>query len=285
MKWVTARVDGGREVAGWLEGESLVASARSLEALLTEPERPRGERIPLGAARLLAPIPRPRTIRDFYAFEAHVKNARARRGLPMLAEWYEQPVFYFSNPNAVYGPDDEVPKPRRTQRLDFELEVAVVIGREGREIPAAEAHHYIAGYMIMNDWSARDIQAQEMKVGLGPAKGKDFATSFGPWLVTPDELADRTRPDGRIDLAMVARINGQEVSRGNLADIHFTFGQIIERASQDCTLYPGEIIGSGTVGTGCLLETGAYRWLEPGDLVELEVERLGLLRNAIGKGE
>jgi fumarylacetoacetate (FAA) hydrolase len=279
VKLVTALAPGGRQIAGWIEGRYLVASEKGVEVLLGE--RPHGEVIPLDEVRLLAPIPRPRTIRDFYAFEAHVKNARARRGLGMQEEWYQQPVFYFSNPNAVFGPGDEVPKPRATAMLDFELEVAIVIGREGRDIPAAEADRYIAGYMIMNDWSARDIQAQEMKVGLGPAKGKDFATSFGPWLVTPDELADRARPDGRLNLTMTARINGVEVSRGNLADIYFTFGQIIERASQDCTLYPGEIIGSGTVGTGCLLETGAYRWLEPGDVVELEVERLGVLRNTI----
>lgn len=132
----------------------------------------------------------------------------------------------------------------------------------------------------MNDWSARDVQREEMKVGLGPAKGKDFATSLGPWLVTPDELADRRAGD-RYDLTMVARINGREVSRGNLKDLHFSFGQMIERASRDCTLYPGEVIGSGTVGTGCLLETGAAPWLQPGDVVELEVERLGTLTNTV----
>lgn len=289
MRLVTALVPGAPEriIHGWIEGDQVIDAARRLEQLAAlEPDALRHIRataaaVDLDQVRLLAPLPRPRTIRDFYAFEAHVKNARARRGLPMLAEWYQAPVFYFSNPNAVYGPDADVPKPRRTERLDFELEVAIVIGREGRDIPAGEAHPYIAGYMIMNDWSARDLQAQEMKVGLGPAKGKDFATSFGPWLVTPDELADRARPDGRLDLTMLARINGEEVSRGNLAEMHFPFAQLIERASQDCTLYPGEMIGSGTVGTGCLLETGAYRWLEPGDLVELEVERLGLLRNRV----
>ncbi|MFZ5816357.1 MAG: fumarylacetoacetate hydrolase family protein [Bacillota bacterium] len=305
MRLATALVDGERTVTGWIEGEHLIGAAEAarwfdfypvpgaaLEELLGQPLdelraalgpwRPAVATFPLAELRLLAPIPRPRTIRDFYAFEAHVRNARARRGLPMLEAWYEAPVFYFSNPNAVYGPEEVVPKPRRTAMLDFELEVAAVIGRTGRDIPAAEAESYIAGYMIMNDWSARDIQAREMRVGLGPAKGKDFATSFGPWLVTPDELADRRRPDGRLDLTMVARINGQEVSRGNLAEMHFPFAQLIERASQDCTLYPGEIIGSGTVGTGCLLETEAHRWLEPGDVVELEVEGLGLLRNQIG---
>ncbi len=300
-------------VAGWLDGEYVIGAAQalawvqrrglvpedlhlgtSMEWLVEAPmplilqvrealgkERPRGVAYALDAVHLMAPLPRPRTIRDFYAFEAHVKNARARRGLQMQAEWYQAPVFYFSNPNAVFGPGLEVPKPARTNKLDFELEVAVVLSRRGRDIMVAEAEHHIAGYMIMNDWSARDIQAQEMKVGLGPAKGKDFATSFGPWLVTPDELDDRRLPDGRLDLTMIARINGQEVSRGNLAEMHFTFAQLIERASQDCTLFPGEILASGTVGTGCLLETEAHRWLQPGDVVELEVERLGVLTNTI----
>jgi fumarylacetoacetate (FAA) hydrolase len=250
-----------------------------LRALLGA-DRPDGVAFLLSEAELLAAVPQPRTIRDFYAFEAHVKNARARRGLAMQPEWYQFPVFYFSNPNAVYGPGAEVPKPRNTQMLDFELEVACVIGQEGRDIRPEDAADHIAGYMIMNDWSARDIQREEMKVGLGPAKGKDFATSFGPWLVTPDELEDR-REGNRHRLEMVARINGREVSRGNLADIHFSFAELIARASQDCTLYPGEVIGSGTVGTGCLLETEAAPWLQSGDVVKLEVERLGVLTNKV----
>ena len=251
-----------------------------MDDLLRAPAAPAVATLALSEVQLLAPLPRPRTIRDFYAFEAHVKNARARRGLAMQPEWYQFPVFYFSNPNAVYGPGADVPRPRTTQMLDFELEVAAVIGTECRDVAADHAHEHIAGYMIMNDWSARDIQREEMKVGLGPAKGKDFASSFGPWLVTPDEVADR-RDGFRHRLEMVARINGQEVSRGNLADIHFHFGELIARASEDCTLYPGEIIGSGTVGTGCLLETEAAPWLQPGDIVELEVERLGVLTNTV----
>lgn len=313
MKLITFLPPGAQEpVAGWVEGGWAVAIAAAhrwalaagravfreslppaLEALVAEPrkilldlpaalnpDRPEGVAWPLDQVTLLAPLPRPRTIRDFYAFEAHVKNARARRGLPMLEEWYREPVFYFTNPNAVYGPGAEVPRPSHTAMLDFELEVAAVIGQGGINIKADDASRHIAGYMIMNDWSARDTQRAEMKVGLGPAKGKDFATSFGPWLVTPDELRDRW--DGaRHNLTMVARINGQEVSRGNLADLHFTFGEMIERASRDCMLYPGEVIGSGTVGTGCLLETEAAPWLQPGDLVELEVERLGVLTNKV----
>lgn len=262
---------------GWLFGTPLDRLPAIRSALGSD--RPPGVAFPLADVALLAPV-RPLTIRDFYAFEAHVKAARARRGLAMIPEWYEIPVFYFTNPNAVFGPGEEIPKPASTAMLDFELEVAAVIGRQGRDIAADEAAAYIAGYLIMNDWSARDLQREEMKVGLGPAKGKDFATSLGPWLVTPDELADRQRGD-RHDLAMVARINGQEVSRGSLADLHFTFGQMIAHASRDCTLYPGEVIGSGTVGTGCLLETGAAPWLQPGDVVELEVERLGILTNTV----
>lgn len=240
------------------------------------------------------PVPRPRTIRDFYAFEAHVKAARARRGLEMIPEWYALPVFYFSNPNAVYRHGETVPYPAASSALDFELEVAVVVGREGRDIPAAAADAYLAGFTIMNDWSARDLQREEMKVGLGPAKGKDFATSLGPWLVAPDALADTRRPAAprqggeprgwHYRLEMVARVDGREVSRGNLEDLFWTFGEMIACASRDCTLYPGEVIGSGTVGTGCLLELG-LPWLEPGQVVELEVERLGVLSNRVGYRE
>jgi len=227
----------------------------------------------------------PPSLRDFYSFEAHVKNARARRGLEMLSAWYEQPVFYFSNPRAIYGPEDVIPYPRRTQELDFELEVAAIIGRHGRDIPVDEAESYIAGYTIMNDWSARDIQRQEMKVGLGPAKGKDFATSLGPWIVTPDELADRRDGKG-YNLTMIARRNGTELSCGNWNTIYFSFAEMIACASENVTLYPGDVIGSGTVGTGCILELGPEKaggWLRPGDVVELEIERLGVLRNTIGE--
>lgn len=311
MKLISFRLPGSPVVrAGWLEGEWVISAGAaadwmqaafpaspsgglSMIDLITHPEvvhtlrgalveeRPAGVAYSLNAVELLAPIPQPRTLRDFYSFEAHVKTARANRGLDMIPEWYEAPVFYFSNPNAIYGPEATVPKPNSTAKLDFELEVAVVIGKECRDLKPDEADAVIAGYLIMNDWSARDVQAKEMKVGLGPAKGKDFATSLGPCLVTSDELADTVR-NGRPHLAMTARINGQEVARGNLGDLYFSFGEMLARASQNCTLYPGEVIGSGTVGTGCLLETGTYRWLEPGDVVELEVERLGLLRNTIG---
>lgn len=237
---------------------------------------------PVSDVALLAPLPKPPSVRDFYAFEAHVITARRRRGLDIMPEWYQFPVFYFSNHQAIVGPDALIRKPNATSALDYELEVACVIGKEGRDIAAEEADSYIFGYCIMNDWSARDIQREEVKVGLGPAKGKDFATSLGPYLITKDEL-ERYRAGRRHDLVMTARVNGAELSRGNMRDLHYTFGDMIARASADATLYPGDIIGSGTVGTGCLLELGpeVHRWLEPGDIVELEVTGLGLLRNTI----
>jgi 2-keto-4-pentenoate hydratase/2-oxohepta-3-ene-1,7-dioic acid hydratase in catechol pathway len=236
--------------------------------------------------RYHAPIRQPASLRDFYAFEQHVRTANENRGRNVPKEWYEIPVFYFSNHAAIYGPDDVIPYPRRSSALDYELEVACVIGKEGRDIPADRAEDYIFGYMIFNDWSARDIQRQEMAVGLGPAKSKDFASSFGPYLVTPDELADRhTGRPGVYDLEMIARVNGVERSRGNWKDLYWSFGQMIERASEGVTLRPGDVIGSGTVGTGCLLELtraqGPYLQLD--DVVELEIERLGILRNTVGQ--
>ncbi len=236
---------------------------------------------------LLAPLPRPNNVRDFYAFEQHVKTARALRGAEMIPEWYQIPVFYFSNPDAIYGPDAPVPVPQETAELDYELELACVIGQEGRDIPAARALDYVAGYTIMNDWSARDVQRLEMKMNLGPAKGKDFATSLGPWLVTPDELDDRREGTGaetRHRLEMVTRVNGKEYSRGNAATLTHTFAQMIAFASRDVWLKPGDVIGSGTVGTGCILELRPETvggWLQAGDVVEMEIERLGVLRNRV----
>ncbi|MFD2171770.1 fumarylacetoacetate hydrolase family protein [Tumebacillus lipolyticus] len=238
--------------------------------------------IPLADTRLLSPVPRPRSFRDFYAFEEHVKTARARRGLDIVSEWYQFPVFYFSNHNAFLGPEAEVERPSYTEWLDYELEIACVIGKTGRDIEPAEAHEYIAGFAVLNDWSARDVQREEVKVGLGPAKGKDFATSMGPYLVTLDEL-EAVREGERWQLEMTASVNGQELSRGNFHKIYFSFGELIARASEGVTLHPGDVIGSGTVGTGCILELGTevHRWLLPGDVVELEVEQLGILRNFV----
>ncbi len=227
------------------------------------------------------------SFRDFYAFEAHVRNARKRRGLDMVPEWYDAPAFYFSNTASIVGPNAPIRKPPETNELDYELEIAVVIGREGHDIPVAEADDYIAGFTILNDWSARDIQRQEMKVGLGPAKGKDFATSIGPYLVTPDELEDRVLPGRsrgkRYDLTMTASVNGHEYSRGNAKEMHWTFAELIAYASRNTVMRPGDLIGSGTVGTGCITEfpEGTYPWLQPGDVVRLEIERLGVLENPV----
>lgn len=230
----------------------------------------------------------PKTLRDGYAFEQHVKTANKNRGREVPEEWYQFPVFYFTNPNAVFGHDDEIPYPPYTKAMDYELEIAAVIGKAGINIKPEEAEQYIFGYTIFNDWSARDVQRKEMAVGLGPAKGKDFASTLGPVIVMGEALADRAvgRP-GVFDLSMAARVNGVEMSRGNFKDMHWSFGEIIARVSDSVQLYPGDVIGSGTVGTGCLLELTKFQgpWLKPGDVVELEIERIGILRNTIGPSE
>ncbi|MBE4909698.1 fumarylacetoacetate hydrolase family protein [Bacillus luteolus] len=237
----------------------------------------------LDEVEIVSPLPNPRSFRDFYAFEQHVKTARQNRGLDMIPEWYEIPVFYFSNHMAIKGPNQVITRPSKCEWLDYELEIACVIGKEGTNIKASEVEDYIFGYCILNDWSARDLQRQEMKVGLGPAKGKDFATSIGPVIITKDELESFRTLKG-YDLDMTAKVNGELLSKGNFKDIHYSFGEMIERASDGVTLYPGEIIGSGTVGSGCILELGTevHRWLEPGDEVELEITGLGVLKNRIG---
>lgn len=253
-------------------------AARHRDALLI----PREVAVPIWEARLLPPVPRPRSLRDFYAFEQHVKSAYRKRGRDVPPAWYEVPVFFFLHAGSMVGPDAVVPKPRETKELDFEFEIACVIGTPGRDIPASRAWEHIAGFTILNDWSARDIQRQEMSVGLGLAKAKDFATSLGPYLVTTDELRDRIEND-RLNLTMVARVNGEEVCRSNAREMYWTWPQLIERASTNVWLCPGDVIASGTVGGGCLLELGTevHPWLEPGDEVEFEVERLGRLRNVI----
>lgn len=236
----------------------------------------------LSQVRLRAPIPRPRSFRDFYAFEQHVKAVRSKQSLPMIPEWYEIPVFYFSNHNAVTGPEETILFPPSSVWRDFELEIGIALCKEGKNIKAEEAEQYIAGLFILNDWTARDIQAKEVKL-IGPAKGKDFATSIGPWLVTLDELEDRKMQPGKYNLRMMARVNGEKYSDANLRDIYWSFCDMVTFASRDTTVYPGEILGSGTAPTGCILELGPENkgWLKPGDIVELEVERLGLLRNAV----
>ena len=256
------------------------------DAALREPS----EVIDIAGVRLRAPLPRPSTIRDFYAFEQHVRTARQRRGLEMDPDWYELPVFYFTNPYATIGQDDDVPIPPGSAELDYELEVAAVVGMAGADLDAATAERHIAGYTVMNDWSARDVQRREMKLSMGPVKGKDFATSLGPVLVTPDELEPR-RSGRAFDLAMTARVNGVEYSRASLADIYWSFGEMLAYASRGTRVEPGDVIGSGTCGTGCILELSLvhggekYPWLKPGDDVELEVESLGVLRNRVVAGQ
>mgnify|MGYP001170895370 FL=1 len=245
---------------------------------------------------LLAPIPNPNSLRDAYAFRQHVETSRKNRGLEMIKEFDEFPVFYFSNHNAIYGSQDEIKcMPSHFEKLDFELEIAIVIGKEGRNLKANEASSYIAGYMIMNDVSARGLQMKEMKLNLGPAKGKDFASVIGPYLVTPDEIKDKLIDKGGhgsiYDLKMSCFLNNQLVSEGNFKDMNWTFEQIIERVSYGATIYPGDIIGSGTVGTGCLLElngTGKIKdsnynevWLKEGDVVKMKIDKLGEISNKI----
>jgi fumarylacetoacetate (FAA) hydrolase len=254
---------------GWpgvIEGDTVVQlAAQTLQAFFTGGGNARRHaEYSLAEVDLRPPVLHPPSVRDFYVFEQHVKTARASRGQDVPHEWYEIPVFYFSNPAAIYGPEDEIPRPPDTSELDYELEVAAVVGAEGR----------IGGFTIMNDWSARDLQRTEMKVGLGPSKGKDFATSLGPVVVTPDEF-------GGTSGTMIARVNGEERSRGELADMHHSWGAIVAHAARNTRLRPGDVLGSGTVGTGCILEHGDGRWLQPGDVVELEVEAIGVLRNSI----
>jgi fumarylacetoacetate (FAA) hydrolase len=256
---------------GWpgrIEGDRVIQlAAQTLQAFFTGGGHAREHaEYRLDEVRLLPPVLRPPSIRDFYAFEEHVRRARELRGAgPPPHEWYDIPVFYFSNPAAVYGPEDTIPYPDGVDELDYELELAAVIGAEGE----------IGGFTVMNDWSARDLQRAEMRVGLGPAKGKDFATSLGPVLVTFDEV------DGS-GAEMVARVNGEERSRGNSRDMHYSWQAIVAHAARNTRLVPGDVLGSGTVGSGCILEQGDGRWLRPGDLVELEIEGIGVLLNTIG---
>jgi len=276
---------------GWpgrIEGDRVIQlAAQTLQSFFTGGSQAREHaEYRLDEVKLLPPVLNPPAVRDFYAFEQHVRTARARRGLEMDPDWYELPVFYFSNPYAVNGPDDPVSAPPGSRELDFELEVAAVVGRHGADVAAADAESFIAGYTVMNDWSARDLQRREMKLSMGPVKGKDFATTLGPWLVTPDELAPY-RTDTGYALAMTATVNGVEYSRASWADVYFGFDQMVEYASRGTRVAPGDVLGSGTCGTGCILELSLvhgsekYPWLVPGDEVVLEVEGLGRLRNVV----
>ncbi len=261
-----------RELAlerGWpgrIDGERVVQlAAQTLQAFFTGGGNAREHaEYALDEVDLRPPVLYPPSVRDFMAFEEHVANARRQRGAEVPPEWYETPVFYFSNPAAIYGPDEDVPYPEGSEELDYELECAAVIGASGQ----------IGGFTVLNDWSARDLQRHEMRVGLGPAKGKDFATSIGPVLVTVDEF------DGS-EGEMVARVNGEERSRGNLSAMYHHWDALVAQSARNTRLRPGDIIGSGTVGTGCILEHGDGRWLQRGDVVELEIEGIGVLRNRV----
>ena len=255
----------------YLRGEQRAAewARRALQAL------PHDETILYSPAevKLLAPIPNPASVRDFYAFEAHVKKGFEKRGEPMPKEWYEIPVYYKSGHHNIIGTDADVLWPSFTRKFDYELELAAVIGKKGRNISAQDARQYIAGFTVMNDFSARDIQRQEMKVRLGPAKGKDWCTALGPYLVTTEEIGDPYH------LEMSARVNGELWSQANSSSIYWKFEQMIEFLSRDDTVVPGDVIGSGTVGGGCGLELD--RWVQPGDVMELAIDRIGTLRNKV----
>ncbi|GAB4396908.1 MAG: fumarylacetoacetate hydrolase family protein [Anaerolineales bacterium] len=259
--------------------------AAALENLRAQADSRGGLReIPLPETIPAPVLPRPRSLRDAYAFEQHVRTAHENRGRTVPEVWYQLPIFYYTNANAILGHDDPLPYPHYTQALDYELEIAAVIGKPGKNLTPEQAADHIFGFTIFNDWSARDVQLLEMQGGLGPAKGKDFASSLGPCIVTLDELQDRaTDRPGVYHLAMTARLNGKTIAQGNFKDIYWSFGEILARISQEVTLYPGEVIGSGTVGSGCLLETTRAQgpWLQPGDVVELEIERIGILRNRV----
>lgn len=261
----------------------LVIEGQILAPKRAEIVRPEN-RISLGS-----PLPNPTSLRDGYAFRQHVETMRRNRGVEMIPEFDLFPVFYFGNHQAIFGPGDFPVQERHLEELDYELEVAIVIGKEGRNIRAKDADRYVFGLCIMNDMSARALQREEMKLSLGPAKGKDFGTILGPYLVTLDDLARHTTASERgnaYDLRMTCAVNGNPLSEGNASSMNWTFAEIIERASYGVTLYPGDVIGSGTVGTGCLAELNSSKitsnlWLKPGDVVTMEIDELGTLENRI----
>ncbi|MEX5215623.1 MAG: fumarylacetoacetate hydrolase family protein [Nitrospiraceae bacterium] len=269
----------------FLEGgfSAMDAARRALEHAVSsgsEVEGPAGETIFYEHAhvRVIAPLPNPSSLRDFIAFEDHIAATSKRRGQPIPPEWYKAPVYYKGNHRTIIGPDQDLPWPLTTTKLDYELELACVIGRHGKDLSEQSAAESIAGYTIMNDFSARDVQFQEMACRLGPAKGKDFATAIGPYLVTADDVPNLN------DLTMIARVNGEEWSRGRFGSIYWSFPQMIAHVSRGESLYPGDLFGSGTVGGGCGLELDRY--LQPGDVVELEIQPIGILRNrVVKKGE
>ncbi|MGR3320247.1 MAG: fumarylacetoacetate hydrolase family protein [Candidatus Anammoxibacter sp.] len=281
------------------DSEANLILARKIEKAIQEKEV---STAPVTVKQLLSPIPHPTSCRDAYAFRNHVAAMRKNRGMEMIPEFDQFPVFYFTNHNSIMGEGDVLVQEDHLHKLDLELEVAIVIGKKGKNIQVKDAEQYIFGYTIMNDLSARHLQMEEMKLNLGPAKGKDFATTIGPWLVTPDEFEKyriKSAEGNRYDLQMTAKHNGKLISNGNMKSINWTFEEIIERVSYGVEIYPGDIIGSGTVGTGCYAElngTAAAKakengdsftptWLKEDDTIEIEITGMGCLRNRIVKTE
>jgi len=270
----------GVAVAQLIEQGSLLEAARTAQ---------RGPAVPLGSVRLLPPLVPP-SIRDFATFEEHVEGIALRFGDQITPDWHEAPAFYFTNPHALIGAYDEVPVPPGCQAFDFELEVAAVVGRAGRDLTPEQAREHIVGYAIFNDWSARDLQAREMRVGLGPAKAKDGASTLGPWLVTADELDDYRDADGFLQMAMTVARNGEKVGGDTLANMAWTFEEMVAYASRGAWVRPGDVLASGTCGSGCLAELWGRRGirdplpLTPGDVVTMTVEHLGTISNTVVSG-
>jgi fumarylacetoacetate (FAA) hydrolase len=281
MRLGSFRTPAGEPIVGELVGDRVHRlEAPSMIAWLAGEGRGRsGEELELGELRTLAPVPEPPSVRDFYAYEGHVAAGARLRGREIAPHWYEAPAFYFSNPASILGPGEPLRRPQATTLLDFELEIAAIIG-------VAADEPQIAGFTLMNDWSARDVQAGEMTVGLGPAKAKDFGTSLGPWLVTPDELPYE---DGRLRIGARVIVNGEQISAADAFEKHFGWPEIVAHAARDTRLRPGEVLGSGTLAGGCLLELGPLpavdrpegRWIEPGDLVAVEADGLGRLETPV----
>lgn len=319
MKLVSFRNKNGQSRAGWMKDEgvvdmhqisngalpdnmlSFIDNHEDYFALIKKHGLEEAEPThALEEVKLLAPLPNPRSFRDYVGFEMHMLNASRSFGHKVGEAWYEMPIFYFTNHHGIFGPDDEIKRPAKETKLDIELELAVIIGKKGRDIKANEADDYIFGYTIFNDWTARAIQKVEMEIPLGPHKGKDFANAIGPFIVTKDEMEKYRVPfsesffeaplkvpavkGDRLDLKMTSRINGKTICEGNYKTVYYNFPQMIERASENgVTMMPGDILGSGTVGWGSLIENKfeVHRPLEPGDAVELEIEGIGVLRNKV----
>jgi 2-keto-4-pentenoate hydratase/2-oxohepta-3-ene-1,7-dioic acid hydratase in catechol pathway len=303
MKLVTFRNKEGISRAGWLTNGGVIDMKQISNGVLPDnmlhfidnheayfsiiKEKKLAEARPthsLKEVQLLAPLPNPRSFRDFVAFEQHMLNAGKAFGHKVSEAWYEMPIFYFTNHHAIFGPGDDIKKPEKETKLDIELEMACIIGKEGKDINPENADDYIFGYTVFNDWTARAIQRREMEVPLGPHKGKDFANAIGPCIVTKDEMKQYSDGNGRFNIKMVASINGVTVCEGNYNTVHYTFSKMIERVTENgVRIVPGDILGSGTVGWGSLIENNfsVHRPLEKGDVVELEIEGIGVLRNKV----